>query len=66
MEWTIEKTRARLVKVDWLKNNKDQDIVFACQIPKIGKGRKVRKRYGEHNQKELKYDQEIWTNQIQE
>ena len=65
MEWTIEKTRARLVKVDWLKNDEDQDIVYAYQIPKIGKGRKVRKRYGEHNQKELKYDQER-NNQVQE
>ena len=66
MEWSIEKTRARLVKVDWLTNNKDQDIVFACKIPKIGKGRKVKKRYGEENQKELKYDQERWNDQVQE
>ena len=65
MEWTVEKTRARLVKVDWLMNDKDQDIVFAYQIPKIGKGRQVKKRYGEHNPKELKYDEERWNNQVQ-
>lgn len=60
MDWNIEKTRARLVQVDWLKNNNDQDVVTVWQIPKIGKSRKVKKRYGEHNQKELQYDERNW------